>query len=73
MYGSQYTQPGCQMFHRKYGKCLSNLWQIFGQKFLKMAILLAIWIFHYKMPIFWQYGFFIAYFFHTFKFFKFDN
>jgi len=45
------TQQGCQMLDRKYGKCLSNLWQ----KFWKMAIYLAILIFHYKMTIFWQY------------------
>jgi len=35
------------MLDRNYGKCLSNLWQIFGKKILKMAI-------------FWQYGFFIT-------------
>jgi len=39
------------MLDRKYGKCLSNLWQIFGKHFLEMAKFLAILIFHYKMAI----------------------
>jgi len=43
------------MLDKKYGKCLSDLWQIFGKKISKMAIFLAILIFHYKMAIFWQY------------------
>jgi len=69
------------MLDRKYGKCLSSLWQIVGKKFLQMAIFLAILIFHYKMAIFWQYYwlhiafifFYNSYFFHTFKLFKFEN
>ena len=40
------------MLDRKYGKCLSNLWQPFSKKFLKMTTFLAIFLFHYKMPIF---------------------
>jgi len=40
------------MLDRKYGKYLSNLWQIFGKKFLKTAIFLAILIFQDKMAIF---------------------
>jgi len=43
------------MLDRKYGKYLYNLRQIFGKKFLKMAMFLAILIFHYKIEIFWQY------------------
>jgi len=34
---SNCSGQGCQMLDRKYGKCLSNLWQIFGKKFMKMA------------------------------------
>jgi len=36
------------MLDRKYGKCLSNLGQIFGKKILKMAIFLAILIFQWQ-------------------------
>jgi len=46
---------GSQMLDRIYGKCLSNLWQIFGKKILKMANFLAVRIFHYEKAIFWQY------------------
>jgi len=49
------------MLDRKNGKWLSNLWQILGKKLLKMAIFLAILIFHYKMAIFWQYTDFIVF------------
>jgi len=59
------------MLDRKYGKCLSNLWQMFGKKIMKMAKLLAILIFHYKMATFWQYWYYSfcnSYFLHTIKF-----
>jgi len=45
------ARQGCQMLDKKYGTCLSYLWQFFGKKFLKMAIFLAIFIFHHKMAI----------------------
>jgi len=48
-------QQGFQMLDRKYGKCLSNLWQIFGKTFLKGTIFLTILVFHYKMAIVGQY------------------
>ena len=38
------------MLDRRCGKCLPNLWQIFGKKCLKMAIFLAVWI-SYFFPI----------------------
>jgi len=43
---------------------------------MKMAKFLAILIFHYKIPAFWQYwshSFCNSYFFHTSKFFKLGN
>ena len=43
---------GCQMLDRKYGKCLSNLWQMFGKQLSTTAIFLALLIFHYKTAIF---------------------
>jgi len=64
------------MLVKKYGKCLSNLWQIFGKKLLKMAIFLATLLFHYKIAIFSNIDFIVfcnSYFFHTFNTFDYDD
>ena len=42
-------QQGCQMLDRRYGKCLSNLWQIFGKTFLYILPLLL-----YILPLLTQ-------------------
>jgi len=59
------SDQGCQMLDRKYGKCLSNLWQ----KILENGKIFG------NMDFSSRNGNidFISYFFHTFKFFKFDN
>jgi len=48
-------QQGCQLLDRKYGKCLSNLWQILGKKIFENGNIFGNMDFSLQNGNFWQY------------------